>query len=362
MKKWTAILLALLLVGVLGACGKEKSQEEQNDLPPVVEEDEQEEEVIEEEVVELNNLNTLTGLNDMTDEAVGKRPVAVMVNNIKAALPQYGVSQADIVFDIVVEGDQTRLMAMYADYTQVPYVCSVRSCRYYYAALARGFDAYYIHWGQDMEVLEYINSIGLDKFNGLTNEGGIFGRNTDRQNAGYALEHTGDIDGDKIVAAVEKKGWRTELGEDYQGEMFNFTEYGTTVKPDGDTCTEVFINFGAQSATLKYNAETNTYYKEFNGEPHMDVATDTQLEFTNVFVLETDISVRDSNGYKTLDWQGGSDAVGYYVSNGAMQKIYWSKGSEAEHLKFFTEDGEELTINRGKSYIAINYKDRNTFK
>ena len=100
----------------------------------------------------LHHENLLTGNNDLTDEAIGKRPVAVMVNNIPAALPQYGISAADVIFELPVEGNQTRLMALYADYTQVPKVCAIRSCRYYYPAIAKGFDAYYVHWGMDETV------------------------------------------------------------------------------------------------------------------------------------------------------------------------------------------------------------------
>lgn len=73
------------------------------------------------------NVNLLTGLPTLTDGAIGKRPVAVMVNNVDAALPQYGISAADLIFELPVEYDLTRLMAVYGDYTQVPDVCSVRS-------------------------------------------------------------------------------------------------------------------------------------------------------------------------------------------------------------------------------------------
>ena len=85
--------------------------------------------------------NPLTGEYGFNENAVGKRPVAVMVSNIKAALPQYGIDEADIVYELPVEGGITRLMAIYADYTNVPDVCSVRSCRYYYPLIAYGMDA-----------------------------------------------------------------------------------------------------------------------------------------------------------------------------------------------------------------------------
>ena len=61
------------------------------------------------------NVNLLTGLPTLTDEAVGKRPVAVMINNVEAALPQYGISAADVIFEIPVEYDLTRPMALYGD-------------------------------------------------------------------------------------------------------------------------------------------------------------------------------------------------------------------------------------------------------
>ena len=102
---------------------------------------------------------------DLDGRAIGKRPVAVMVNNVDAALPQYGISAADLIFELPVEYDLTRLMAVYGDYTQVPDVCSVRSCRYYYPILAVGFDAVYVHWGIDPTIAtETINSMEIDHF------------------------------------------------------------------------------------------------------------------------------------------------------------------------------------------------------
>ena len=76
-----------------------------------------------------------------------------------------------------------------------------------------------------------------------------------------------------------------------------------------------------------------------------------------MFVLETDISVRDDIGHKEIDWDGAADSVGYYVSNGGVQKIHWSKeaNNENSYLRFYDESGQEISINRGKIYIALSY-------
>lgn len=309
-----------------------------------------------------DNQNLLTGWGNLSEAAIGKRPVAVMINNVEDALPQYGISQADVIFELPVEGDLTRLMALYADYTQVPDICAIRSCRYYYPAIAKGFDAFYVHWGIDQTVESYVKSIQPDKYDGMSNDGGLFGRDSARRSAGYSLEHTGYFKGTKFASVVDSSGDRVALKDAKKGTAFKFVDYGKLVTPTGGTCNSVAIRFGACNSKFTYNAETNTYYKSMNGHKHVDGKTGEQLSFTNVFVLETSISVRDSIGHKNLNWQGSSSAKGYYISNGAVQRIRWSQSSESSYLKFYDENGNELEINRGKSYIAYTYSGRTTIE
>ena len=168
------------------------------------------------------NQNLLTGVPDLTDGAIGKRPVAVMVNNVSYAMPQYGVSQADIIFEIPVEGDATRFMALYGDYTQVPKICPIRSCRYYFPALSQGFDAFYVNWGIDDTIADYLAALKLDQFDGMNNPGGMFGRDQSRLNSGYALEHTAYFDGTMFANYVQSNGIRTDLVEDKWDAAFQF--------------------------------------------------------------------------------------------------------------------------------------------
>uniref|UniRef100_UPI0040565966 DUF3048 domain-containing protein n=1 Tax=Agathobacter sp. TaxID=2021311 RepID=UPI0040565966 len=305
------------------------------------------------------NQNLLTGIADLSEEAIGKRPVAVMVNNVKAALPQYGIAQADVIFEIPVEADVTRLMALYGDYTKVPKVCSIRSCRKYFPALANGFDAIYVYWGMDDGIRSYVNALDVVQFDGLSNTGGLYGRDAERKSSGYSLEHTGYFDGTGLPAALEKKNARITLEEGKTDTAFQFYAPDEQVKPQGSACKKVEVDFGAALATLEYKEETNTYFKSLNGKPQVDGKTGTQLEFTNVFVLETDITIDDNGVHKKINLQGGN---GYYISNGAVVKITWSKGDEEAGLKFFDENGEELSVNRGKSYIAVNYKNQVVFE
>ena len=375
LKKVMLLTAAFMLAASMTACSqKQDTQPSQNETSQTEDSSEGKQEVDEGAAVQGSavepqeeipaNQNLLTGVPDLTDGAIGKRPVAVMVNNVSYAMPQYGVGQADIIFEIPVEGDATRFMALYGDYTQVPQICPIRSCRYYFPALSQGFDAFYVNWGIDDTMADYLEALNMDQIEGITNTGGLFGRDQDRLNQGYSLEHTGYFDGTKLVSYIESQGLRTDLNEDKKGPAFQFNGLEEQLKPEGSDCTSVQINFGAQSSQFTYDAENKVYLKQINGDAQVDGKTGEQLAFTNVFVLETDISVRDSVGHKEIDWDGGTDSVGYYVSNGGVQKITWSKdyNNESSYLRFYDESGQEISINRGKSYIALNYKNRAVFQ
>ncbi|CUP30986.1 DUF3048 domain-containing protein [Eubacterium sp. am_0171] len=361
LKKVSIILLVFLMIFGMAGC-KKKEAPKRAEKTEEKEVKEKKEEPKQEEVPA--NQNLLTGLADLTDGAIGKRPVAVMVNNVEAALPQLGISKADIIYEIPVEGDVTRLMALYADYTAVPKICAVRSCRYYFPAYSQGYDAFYVNWGIDDSIADYLEALNLDQYDGMNNAGGLFGRDQDRLNAGYSLEHTGFFDGTRFAEVVQAEGRRTDLNEDKKGTAFQFNGMDEQLKPEGQDCKNVSINFGAATATLTYDEGSKTYLKQINGKPQMDGSDNTQLAFTNVFVLETDISVRDDIGHKEINWYGGSDYVGYYVSNGGMQKIHWSKeaNNENSYLRFYDGSGKEIKVNRGKSYIAVNYKGQSEFQ
>ena len=114
-KRILAMLLAVWMVMGLVACGgAEEPPAEPEPEAPAVEEPAPEptpevEPEPEPEPEGPAGTNPLTGL-PMEPEYENNRPVAVMFNNLKAAQPQLGVSQADIIYEIPAEGDITRII------------------------------------------------------------------------------------------------------------------------------------------------------------------------------------------------------------------------------------------------------------
>ena len=358
-KKLFLFGLMLVLTLSFAACGQKEETDTETKTETELETETQEETEIVEVPVTPGKTNLLTGLPTLTDEGVGKRPVAVMVNNTKAAFPQYGIAQADIIFEVPVEGGETRFMAMYGDYTQVPKVCSVRSCRMYFPEYSEGFDAVYVNWGMSDAIRPYVNSLNLTHYEGAYNTGKLFARDAERQKT-KALEHTGYFNGPGLPEAMAEAEQRTDIEADKKDTAFHFHEPENVVKPTGDVCETFVVDYYAVKSRFTYDAETNTYLKEHNGNAQIDGVTGTQLAFTNVLILETDIGEHANGTHRDVRWYNGG--TGYYISNGAVQKIKWTKAGIESRILLFDENGNELTINAGKSYIGISYFDRVTFE
>ena len=358
--KW--IVLALLLAAVLTGCGLFEAEEEETSKAEAAAETQSETTQEEtEDPYEGLVINPLTGIRDYPEESEGNRPVAVTVNNLAASLPQYGTAQADIIFEIPVEGYLTRLVCIYADYTDVPYIVSVRSYRYYFPVIALGFDAIYIHWGQDESMMDYYNSLDMDSYNGLYNTY-LFGRDSARLSSGYALEHTSYFDGTLLPEQMESDGVRTTLAEGYEGTVFNFNSGDDVISYGDESALTVDISFGGNTAKLVYDEESKTYLKYTAGVEQTDGSTGEQLSFTNVIILETSMYVRDEAKHLSIALTGITNGAGCYISGGTAQPITWAKADEYSQFVFYDADGNELEMNCGKTYIAITRSGTYSFE
>lgn len=297
-------------------------------------------------------LDRLTGLYTLSQRGANKRPVAVMINNIDEALPQYGIGAADILFEIPVEGGITRMMGVYGDMYEIPDICSIRSCRYYYPIFALGFDAIYVHWGCEVNYAQKtLTSLGVDRVSCEVNyTGDLVGRDEQRIADGYAVEHTGKVYGKYFPIAFSDLGLRINLEEDAPKTVFAFNDPESPADLSSAKTSKINLAFSSSYfSTFKYNETEKVYYKEHSGDPQIDGVTGKQLSFTNVLALETTIGTLEGK-LRSVDWKGGT---GYCFSNGTYIEITWSKDDEYSPIKIFDKDGKEVTLNAGKTYIGI---------
>ncbi len=344
MKRRLALILGLLLI--LTSCGsREVPPEEPPSLPAVTEP-----EVPEEPEPEVPaGTNPLTG-EPMESEAASRRPVAVMLNNLKAAMPQLGVGQADIIYEIPAEGQITRMLAVFQSLEGVGNLGSIRSTRPCYLEAALAHDALLVHAGGSPEAYRDISAWGIDNMDGVRggSDAEIFWRDKERRrNAGY--EHSMLTSGENILAYLDQGRFRTEHEGDFAQ---TFVEDGT---PEAGTAAEhVKLYFTRyKTGTFDYDPETGLYLVGQYGGEYVDGNTGAQVGVTNVLVLETEIHVipGDTEGRLSVKMTGGGS--GTFLCGGKAVPIRWSREDRNSAFVYTMEDGTPLALGQGKSYLCV---------
>ncbi|MCK9906278.1 DUF3048 domain-containing protein, partial [Frankia sp. Cpl3] len=106
MKRLKPVLSTMILSAVLAACSQQEAVKPQP-TPPLNEQPPQPTETVPTYAYKA----PFTGLG--TNKQLPGRPVMVMINNLKAARPQSGLDKADIVYELLAEGEVTRFLAVY---------------------------------------------------------------------------------------------------------------------------------------------------------------------------------------------------------------------------------------------------------
>ncbi len=371
-KKLCALLLALvLLVAILVSCTQQEpstsgenadnlSGDTTSEAPPV------------EEVVIPYEPNVLTGEKYEGTYPQSTRIAAYMVNNIsnsseQNARPQWGIGEADVLIEILVEGGITRFMALFSDYTETPQIGPIRSARDQFFQLLLPFQALYVHEGES-GVQEQFRL--LYEYSDMDINLGSYGllRDSDRKATGVALEHTAYTDAEQVQEIIDDE--EMDMERIYKSTMFNFVSYD---EPERELTGNVNgANSIANSVEIHHSDTYRTFfdYDEMTGEYLMsqyshrlrdvhetvDATTNEQLSFENVVVLFTEIQTaagHEESGLQHVDYAFGG--VGYYFSNGQAEEIKWGKGAPTEVLRLYDKFGNEtdIQLNPGKTYLTV---------
>ncbi len=353
MKKSIIVILLMIMIFSLSGCRKKNTEDSQDVTPapteaatptpmPAIPTEEPENH-------DGEIRSRLTGLW-VPEEVGNKRPYAIMFNNIEYASPQSGTSEASILYEALAEGGITRLMGIFEELNESR-IGSVRSARHYFVSIADEYDAIYVHYGETTYATKKIKALGINNLSGLTG----LGETVFYRDKSIKAPHNAFASREGILKGTEIKGYDTEYDEDYEGH-FRFYEEDTELD-SGQTVNMVTLAFSnSASPYFEYNSEDKLYYRYQFEKEHIDKNTGKQLAFKNIlvqFVREWDI---DKNGYQTMDIEDSS-GTGYYITDGRKADITWTKNEASRKMRYYDEQGNELTVNPGKTYIAV-FPDR----
>lgn len=359
MKKYTAALFTaiFLAAAVLGGCAKEEAAPAVEEITTTQKPTEtpaattvQETETTTQESREGMVRSRLTG--EWVEEAIGtRRPIAVMLNNIIDAVPQSGIEQAGVVYEAPVEGALTRLMGIFEDYDNLDKIGSVRSSRLYYIYFAKEFDAVYTHFGQAIYAEPLLNSSDVDNLNGLKLDGSCFYRTTDR-----VAPHNAYIGAEGIAKGIAQYGYRTGYREGFE-EHYKFNEDSSAEieLAGGQTANKVTPGYAINKPWFEYNKEDGLYYRFQYGGKQIDDLTGNQLAYKNIIMQVVDY-YDYGDGYLYITTTGSGS--GKYITNGKAIDITWKKDEEFGITRYYDAQGNEITLNTGKTWVCIIQDDR----
>ena len=307
--------------------------------------------------VPMGPVSHLTGL-PIYEEYIYRRPIAVVINNLHRALPQSGILSADVIYEVLTEGDVTRILGIFQSCIPEK-IGPVRSMRDYLIDLALNHDAIFVHHGQSPNSYRRIPLLRGARLDGMALEGPVFWRDRSYPawftlNTGQRpFEHSSFTNFERIQAHVGRVGIRYSWPEDVS--TFGFSFYSGD-SPDSEGMGEanvIHVPFSqGYPRTFTYDPEQGLYLVENRHGPHLDEEGE-QIMVRNVIIqfVNKSLIAGDDAGRRTVQTVGAGR--GYLAANGSYQPIRWVRETHTTPTRWYFYDGTPMYLMPGKTWINV---------
>ncbi len=273
------------------------------------------------------------------------RPIAVMIDNHKDAWPQAGLQKAYMVYEIIVEGGETRLMALFKG-ADVDKIGPVRSARHYFIDYAMENDAIYTHFGESPQADSDIKKYSVNEIDGIAEDGTTFSRVKDK-----ASPHNAVTSIEKLLKSAKNKKYRTTSNEK---SVLNYVTDEVNLE-DGQEAVSVTIpHSDLQTVKYLYDEENKVYERYARGKEQSDWTTKEPITAKNIIITFCEnytLTDKENKGRQGLKNIGTFD--GYYITNGKAIKIKCIKNARDEKTKYQDLEGNEIKVNDGNTFVNI---------
>ena len=298
-------------------------------------------------VAEENNVLTATIEEKEVQIFKGKdRPIAVMIDNHDDAWPQAGLQRAYMVYEIIVEGGETRLMALFKGADDVEKIGPVRSARHYFIDYAMENDAIYTHFGESPQASSDIKKYNIAEIDGISEDGTTFWRVKDK-----AAPHNAVTSMKNLIQSAKNKNYRMTSSED---SVLNYVTDEVNLE-DGQGAVSVTIPHSQlQTVKYEYDEENKVYERYARGKEQVDWDTDEPITVKNIIITFCDnytLSDTENKGRQGLKNIGTFN--GYYITNGKAIKIKCIKNARDEQTVYQDLNGKEIDVNDGNTFVHI---------
>ena len=294
----------------------------------------------------LPGVSVLTGLP--VDPLLGHRtPIAVMIDDARAARPQSGFNGASVVFQAPADGYETRYLMIYGE-GDSPKVGPVRSARFFLVQWSIETGSIIAHYGGDRKSRRFIRyeSQLLTDVDALGKGAKAFHRIKTRR-----APHNGYTSTKAVRKQGSKLGAPALMAADLRGRAF-VDPSATEARGTKQT---IRVPYRTNVITWTYDQKTNLYRRSVDGRAQTDPADGKRVTATNVVVLfqkfRIDTRIEPGHARPVLTTTGKGAA--WIYREGRVVKATWSKERDVAPTLLLDANGQEIPLIRGRTFFQV---------
>ena len=279
--------------------------------------------------------------------------VACKIDNSEAARPQQGLNSTDVVFDEMVEGGLTRLVAIWHS-NKPTAIGPVRSIRPMDPDIISPYGGIVCYSGGQQIFVNLMRATSVFNASETTEQGkGTFSRTKDREAPHNVIVNVSKLAANHPELAAPQTMW--DFAADLKSASAMTAATATPVK-------SVQINYPSAAAIWTWSPSTKSaagdagaWVRTQDGKPHVDKLTGQQVRATNIVVLDVKIdrSYADHKyGHipKTIMVSSGKAWV---FTGGRSLEAKWQKTSQTGRILLTDAAGAAVTLAPGNTWVEL---------
>lgn len=290
--------------------------------------------------------STTTGL-PLADKAY--IPILVQIDNNLQAVPQWGLADADIMYESPVQGNGwTRLTALFSDKYPVE-AGPVRSARVVQVNIREEWDAAYIFVGRQEMVGSDVTT--LLKEYGVSKRGLVFDGFGNAHKAEFVLTKYHKAPHHVSVQMAPMLNKVMALGYTFPQRPFLFADNPVYDGLDARTINVVHNKNGDTAATYVYDESVKGYVRYTVKGIYQDMLNpQVTLVYNNLIIQRTRLIFNQGALNPVMPDVVGKGAADIFIGGKYIQGT-WARKTPQDRTVFYDNQGKELVLQRGKSWI-----------
>ena len=302
-----------------------------------------------------DDVNPLTGLRVDNLKLLDRRPILVKVTNYpRSVRPQWGLSQADQVYEYYLEDEMTRFIGVFYS-RDAERIGPVRSGRF--------FDEHIIRMYKGIFVFGYADDPVIDAFTNSDYSGRLVVEQPDNCPPLCRIGSKNDyntlfLNSAKLGAYLAERGTHNSRPN---LDGFRFGKDSNT----GSPAVQIVMRYSAVSYNRwDYDGQSKRYLRfqdakdakpgEEDYQPLTDAANDAQLSADNVVVLLMPHDYyRRSSSTEIFKMNFFGEGAAYAFHNGLMTPLKWQRNGADTIFSLAYQDGAPFALNPGVTWFEV---------